>query len=131
VGAVAYGSVLLASVPPASMYMKPTFPAVGACLPIQAFAQSIAAASMHIGSGPGRGRVVGHAGESVVAFAQRAHAALGVRRDDRGVVRDLRRRGKHRAIDELGIGGCGGGFRLLGGRRQEGNEGECRGKRGE
>src|SRR6266568_1508748 len=53
VGFVAYGSVLLASVPPASMYMKPTLPVGGGWWLIHAFAHSIALASKHIGSGPG------------------------------------------------------------------------------
>src|SRR5713226_8108047 len=53
VGFVAYGSVLLASVPPASMYMKPTFPAGGGWWLINACTQAMALASMHIGSGPG------------------------------------------------------------------------------
>src|ERR1043165_8351606 len=65
VGFVAYGSVLLASVPPASMYMKPTLPAGGALWPIQAPAHSIAFLSMHIGSGPG---VVGLSGMQVQPF---------------------------------------------------------------
>src|SRR5512135_727136 len=61
-GFVAYGSVLLASVPPASMYIRPTFPAGGVWCPIQACAQAIAFASRHIGSGPG---VVGLSGMQV------------------------------------------------------------------
>src|SRR2546421_11327337 len=65
VGLWAYGSMLLASVPPASMYMKPTFPAGGALWPIQAPAHSIAFLSMHIGSGPG---VVGLSGMHVQPF---------------------------------------------------------------
>src|SRR5882672_290623 len=65
VGFVAYGSVLLASVPPASMYMKPTFPAGGVWWPIHAFAHSMALASMHIGSGPG---VTGLSGMQVNPF---------------------------------------------------------------
>src|SRR3990167_2075622 len=52
-GLVAYGSVLLASVPPASMYMNPIFPASGFLWPIQAPAHSSAVLSMHMGSGPG------------------------------------------------------------------------------
>jgi len=45
--------VLLASVPPLSMYIMPTAPAGGVLWPIQASAHFIALASMHIGSGPG------------------------------------------------------------------------------
>src|SRR5262249_62321343 len=52
VGLVAYGSVLLASVPPASMYMNPTL-AGGVPCEMSACTHSIEAASMHIGSGPG------------------------------------------------------------------------------
>src|ERR1043165_9769866 len=65
VGFVAYGSVLLASVPPASMYMRPTLPAGGALWPIQAPAHSIAFWSPHIGSGPG---VAGLSGMHVQPF---------------------------------------------------------------
>src|ERR1700730_5923792 len=53
VGLAAYGSVLLASVPPASMYMNPTLPTVGAVWPAHAWTQSMAFLSMHMGSGPG------------------------------------------------------------------------------
>src|SRR6266478_325826 len=53
VGLVAYGSVLLASVPPANMYMNPTFPAGGVLWPRYASIQSPALLSQHIGSGPG------------------------------------------------------------------------------
>src|SRR5258708_29556537 len=65
VGLVAYGSVLLASVPPASMYMKPTLPAAGGWWPIQECTQAMALASMHIGSGPG---VAGLSGMQVKPF---------------------------------------------------------------
>src|SRR5258708_2116359 len=47
------------------MYMKPTFPAAGFFFSIQACAHSMAAGSMHIGSGPG---VVGLSGMHVKAF---------------------------------------------------------------
>src|SRR5712671_2061867 len=53
VGLAAYGSVLLASVPPASMYMNPTFPAGGVLWFRYASIQSPAFLSQHIGSGPG------------------------------------------------------------------------------
>src|SRR6478736_6178994 len=53
VGLVAQGSVLLASVPPASMYMKPTLPAGGAFFSTHAMTQSTDCLSMHMGSGPG------------------------------------------------------------------------------
>src|SRR4051794_20344433 len=65
VGALTYGSVLLASVPPASMYMTPGTPSVGGFLPIHAVAQAAAFLSMHIGSGPG---VVGLSGMQVQPF---------------------------------------------------------------
>src|SRR5881227_1009123 len=65
VGFWAYGSVLLASVPPASMYIRPTLPAGGALWPIQALAHSIAFLSAHIGSGPG---VAGLSGMHVQPF---------------------------------------------------------------
>src|ERR1700688_2410570 len=58
-GFEAYGSVLLASVPPASMYMNPTFPAAGAVCETQACAHSSAAGSMHMGVGPGTSGLVG------------------------------------------------------------------------
>src|SRR3954467_1823558 len=45
--------MLLASVPPASMYISPTAFAGGVRCSIQAIAQPIAFSSMHIGSGPG------------------------------------------------------------------------------
>src|ERR1700738_3967376 len=64
VGAVAYGSVLLASVPPASMYMKPTFSG-GALCDIHAPAHSIAFASRHMADGPG---AVGVSGMHVYPF---------------------------------------------------------------
>src|SRR5580704_7445635 len=66
VGFEAYGSVLLASVPPASMYMNPTFPAAGAVCEIQACAHSSAAGSMHIGVGPGTSGLVGMQVKSLV-----------------------------------------------------------------
>src|ERR1039457_580895 len=53
VGFAAYGSVLLASVPPASMYINPTFPAGGVLWFRYASIQSPAFLSQHIGSGPG------------------------------------------------------------------------------
>src|SRR4029077_8747070 len=53
VGLAAYGSVLLASVPPASMYMNPTFPAGGVLWCRYASIQSPAFLSQHMGSGPG------------------------------------------------------------------------------
>src|ERR1700674_4689055 len=53
VGFAAYGSVLLASVPPASMYIRPTLPAGGVVLAIIACIHSMDALSAHIGSGPG------------------------------------------------------------------------------
>src|SRR6185312_12795454 len=64
-GFCAYGSVLLASVPPSSMYIRPSLPVGGGLCAIQAFAHSIAFASMHIGSGPG---VVGLSGMQVNAL---------------------------------------------------------------
>src|ERR1700676_4989528 len=63
-GPAAYGSVLLASEPPASMYMKPTLLG-GGPLVIHACAHSIAFVSRHIGSGPG---VVGLSGMHVKPF---------------------------------------------------------------
>src|SRR5258706_8924041 len=65
VGFVAYGSVLLASVSPASMYMKPALPVAGGWWPIQECNQAMALASMHIGSGPG---VAGLSGMQVKPF---------------------------------------------------------------
>jgi hypothetical protein len=65
-GPVAYGSVLLASEPPASMYTKPTLLG-GAVLVIHAFAHSIAFVSRHIGSGPG---VAGLSGMQVTPFVR-------------------------------------------------------------
>src|ERR1051326_7800307 len=65
VGFWAYGSVFEASVPPASMYMRPTLLVGGALWPIQAFAHSIAFLSAHIGSGPG---VAGLSGMQVQPF---------------------------------------------------------------
>src|SRR5208282_3473592 len=53
VGFAAYGSVLLASVPPASIYINPTFPAGGVLWFRYASIQSPAFLSQHIGSGPG------------------------------------------------------------------------------
>src|SRR6266403_5168577 len=53
VGLAAYGSVLLASVPPANMYMNPIFPAGGVLWFRYASIQSPAFLSQHIGSGPG------------------------------------------------------------------------------
>src|SRR4030088_2536807 len=53
VGLAAYGSVLLASVPPASTYMNPTFPAGGVFLCRYASIHSPAFLSQHMGSGPG------------------------------------------------------------------------------
>src|SRR5690242_16872051 len=52
-GLVAYGSVLLASVPPSSMYIRPTLPTGGVAWDSQACTQASAALSAHIGSGPG------------------------------------------------------------------------------
>src|SRR5690242_3924852 len=52
-GLVAYGSVLLASVPPSSMYIRPTLPTGGVAWDSQACTQPMAALSAHIGSGPG------------------------------------------------------------------------------
>src|SRR4051794_16942906 len=52
-GTVPHGSVLLASEPPASMYMKPTLLAGGSLCAIHASAHFSALASMHIGSAPG------------------------------------------------------------------------------
>src|SRR5450631_573979 len=52
-GFAAYGSVLLASVPPDSMYINPTFPAGGVLWFRYASIQSPAFLSQHIGSGPG------------------------------------------------------------------------------
>src|ERR1700737_3115963 len=65
VGFFAYGSVLLASLPPASMYMNPTLPTVGGWWLIHACAHSIEFASRHIGSGPG---VTGLSGMQVKPF---------------------------------------------------------------
>src|SRR3984893_11722714 len=65
VGLAAYGSVLLASVPPSSMYMNPTLPTVGAVWPAQAWTQSMAFLSIHMGSGPG---VAGLSGIQVNPF---------------------------------------------------------------
>src|SRR5207249_9246609 len=53
VGLAAYGSVLLASVPPASMYMRPIFPAGGVWWCRYASIHAPAFLSQHIGSGPG------------------------------------------------------------------------------
>src|SRR5436853_2910618 len=53
VGFAAYGSVLLASVPPASMYMRPVFPAGGVWWCRYASIHAPAFLSQHIGSGPG------------------------------------------------------------------------------
>src|SRR6202035_2510876 len=53
VGFAAYGSVLLASVPPSSMYMNPTLPTVGEMWLAHACTQSMAFLSIHMGSGPG------------------------------------------------------------------------------
>src|SRR6188472_3820211 len=64
-GFVAYGSVLLPSVPPSSMYMKPTFPLGGVLCATHASTHSIAFLSMHIGSGPG---VAGLSGMQVNPF---------------------------------------------------------------
>src|SRR5450631_2273743 len=52
-GFAAYGSVLLASVPPDSMYINPTFPAGGVLWFRYASIQSPAFLSQHMGSGPG------------------------------------------------------------------------------
>src|SRR5450631_863626 len=52
-GFAAYGSVLLASVPPDSMYSNPTFPAGGVLWFRYASIHSPAFLSQHIGSGPG------------------------------------------------------------------------------
>src|SRR4051794_14330823 len=65
VGLVAYGSVLLASVPPDSMYITPTAPAGGSLWPTHASAHLPALASKHIGSGPG---VSGASGMQVQPF---------------------------------------------------------------
>src|SRR5215467_6193640 len=64
-GFVAYGSVLLASVPPDSMYMNPTLPVGGGLCPTHASTHAIAFLSAHIGSGPG---VSGLSGMHVNAF---------------------------------------------------------------
>src|SRR4029078_1327306 len=53
VGAVANGSVLLASEPPLSMYIRPTLPFGGSFLLIQAMTHSSELASPHQGSSPG------------------------------------------------------------------------------
>src|SRR5207344_2389501 len=64
-GFSAYGSVLLASVPPASMYMRPTLPAGGVLCSTHAMTQSAAFLSKHMGSGPG---VAGLSGMQVKPF---------------------------------------------------------------
>src|SRR5947207_12501702 len=53
VGLAAYGSVLLASVPPGSMYMRPIFAAGGVWWCRYASIHAPAFLSQHIGSGPG------------------------------------------------------------------------------
>src|SRR5918994_4273359 len=53
VGFCACGSVLLASLPPANMYMKPILFAGGVCFVSHACTHAIAFSSPHIGSGPG------------------------------------------------------------------------------
>src|SRR3970282_842509 len=65
-GFAAYGSVLLASVPPASMYMRPTLPAAGGLRATHAPTHSKEFLSMHMGSGPG---VAGLSGMQVNPFA--------------------------------------------------------------
>src|SRR4051812_43405791 len=52
-GLVPQGSVLLASLPPWSMYIRPTAPAGGSLWAIHACAHFRPLASMHIGSRPG------------------------------------------------------------------------------
>src|SRR5918993_1703991 len=53
VGFCACGSVLLASLPPANMYMKPILFAGGVCFVSHACTHAMAFSSPHIGSGPG------------------------------------------------------------------------------
>src|SRR5205823_7516158 len=65
VGLVAYGSELLASVPPSSMYITPTMFAGGGLCATQAWTHLPAFSSKHIGSGPG---VSGASGMQVHPF---------------------------------------------------------------
>src|SRR3546814_221331 len=64
-GFVPNGSMLLASLPPASMYISPTLLAGGVLCAIHASAHLSALASMHIGSLPG---VLGLSGMQVQPF---------------------------------------------------------------